>query len=151
MRRSAPPGAGRFSRFTTKATLRLVGGLIFLVLLAGNAGSQLDEPDLSGLLINGTRTHMGQDFYRRFCALWGDVKSGYPYNITIREIPDARWGSLVIVQINELQAYRKILGPRTLETEQEAKRAVAAARRYLLHLIRTNGNSDNDDMKGDGY
>jgi len=129
----------------------LYGTLLFLLLVTGIAGAQFEDPDISGLLINNTRTRIGQEFYRQFCAGWGEVHTRFSFNINIREIPDARWGSMLVVEINDRQAFRKILGPRTAEMEQEVEKAILAARSYLVHLIRTNGNLDTDDLKGDGY
>lgn len=110
-----------------------------------------EETEVNGLIIDQTRTRIGQDFYREFCTLWGEPKSDFRYNISINEIPDARWGSLIIVTVNGQEAYRNTLRPRSGLVEEEAPKAIERAKSYLAYLIRTNGNHDTADIRGNGY
>mgnify|MGYP001244682091 CR=1 FL=1 len=109
------------------------------------------DPEVNGLLIDQTRTRIGQDFYRHFCTLWGNPNIPIRYNIVIKEIPDARWGSFIAVEVNGRPAYRTTLRPRSGGAEEAAKQAIPRVRGYLRYLIDTNGGQDTEDLKGDGY
>lgn len=125
--------------------------ILTLCLLTPKGAALAEETEVNGLIIDQTHTRIGQDFSREFCTLWGDPQVDFRYNIGIKEIPDARWGSLIIVTVNGQEAYRNTLRPRSGLTEEEARKATAQVKSYLVYLIRTNGNHDTEDLKGNGY
>lgn len=125
--------------------------LLASILLLSATGMAAPELELNGLIIDQTRTRIGQEIYRQFSNHWGSVRVNFPFNISIREIPDARWGSIVAIEVNGRTAYRNILRPRTNQVGEEVNKAISQVRGYLLYLVRTNGRESSRDLKGNGY
>lgn len=119
----------------------------FFCLTQANA----EELEINGLVINQTHTLIGQEFYYHFCSLWEAPRLKVSYNISIKEIPDARWGSLITVKVNDRIIYRKTLRPRGGKAEQEAQTSIRLVRSYLQYLANHNGLGGSKDLKGNGY
>jgi curli production assembly/transport component CsgE len=122
-----------------------------LLSLSSGHGFCYAQGALAGLLVDQTRTRIGQEFYRQFCANWGEPRIDFLYNIAIKEMPDARWGSLITVRVNNRVAYRGSLRPRSSQVGEEVHKAIIQVKKYLLYLVRTNGNHDTPDLRGNGY
>ena len=135
-------------RVTTK---QLLAYALILVCLAGLCGAAAGEEEINGLIIDQTRTLLGREFAREFCALWGEPRIDLSYNILIEEIPDARWGSLLSVKVNGRTAWRKALRPRSGGAREAARESIPQVRSYLLYLLQTNGGQDSADIKRNGY
>jgi len=133
-----------------RAVSHLTLSFILLVSPAGFAANH-GEAEINGLLIDQTRTLMGHEFYRHFCTLWGEPQVDFQYNVTIKEIPDARWGSLITVDVNGTTAYRKSLRPRSGKAEEEAKASISRVKKHLIYMIKTNGKQNSQDLKGNGF
>lgn len=107
--------------------------------------------EVNGLVIDQTRTRIGQNFYREFSTLWGEPKIEMAYNITIQETPDARWGNMIAVFVNNHTVYRTTIGTRSSDISKNVTAALNQTRffmRYLLSIIESNGTVD---LKGNGY
>ena len=122
-------------------------GLFLTIVLPVSAKAQVE---INGLLVDQTRTMFGREFFREFSSAWGEPEVPVQYNIVITEYFDARWGSLIIIELNGREAYRKRLAPRSGDASQEAKAALPSVRRYLMYLMTTKNQSINPDLKGDG-
>ncbi len=109
-----------------------------------------EEIEVNGLIVNQVQTRLGQEFYRHFSTLWGDPRISFQYNIEVRELADARWGSLITVRVNGHDAYRQGIRPRSGKAEEEARKSIPRVKNYLGYLIKSNGNGDTEDLKGDG-
>ena len=60
---------------------------------------------IQGVVINQTITVIGQDFYRYFATAWRDKEANERYNLTVREQPNARRGSLVWVEYAQQKVF----------------------------------------------
>lgn len=107
------------------------------------------QVEINGLVIDASRTTTGREFYREFFELWGEPKVEYPYNIVIREIPDARWGSLLFVEINGVTAWRKTVRPRAGNARDEARASVPQVRR-VLEIMKNSEEEQDGDLIGEG-
>lgn len=106
---------------------------------------------MSGLLIDQTRTLFGREFFRHFSTAWGEPQTDFQYNLVVREIPDARWGSMIIIDVNGREVYRKRLAPRSGDVEQEVEKALPRVRRNFVYLMRADEAEAPADFKGEGY
>lgn len=122
-----------------------------MVVRTNGIASQCVDAEINGLIVNQTRTLIGSEFYRHFCTLWGEPKVDYQYNITIMEIPDARWGSLMTIEVNGKIAYRKSIRPRSDKAKEEASHSIPQIRKFLMYLISTNGKNSSEDLQDEGY
>lgn len=135
-------------RIAQRPILNLLMTVVLTVLvLATPAYTQVE---INGLIIDETRTTTGREFYRAFFESWGEPSVDITYNIVIREIPDARWGSALSIEINGTTAWRKILQPRSGKAREEAFASVPQVRRVLEYL-RTATEENSGDLVGDGY
>lgn len=108
------------------------------------------QVEINGLIIDESRTMTGREFYREFFERWGDPKVDYSYNIVIREMPDARWGSILSVEVNGTTAWRKIVRPRAGNSRDEARESIPQVRRVLEDL-KVNGGTQGGDLAGEEY
>lgn len=108
------------------------------------------QVEINGLIIDESRTMTGREFYRDFFERWGDPNLEFPYNIVIRELPDARWGSILSIDVNGTTVWRKVVRPRTGDARKEARESIPQVRRVLEHL-RTIDEKRDGDLVGDGY
>lgn len=60
---------------------------------------------IQGVVVNQTITVIGQDFYRHFATAWADKEANERYNLTVREQPNARRGSLVWVEYAQKRVF----------------------------------------------
>jgi curli production assembly/transport component CsgE len=102
----------------------------------GSGAQEMDATDegleISGLVLDETKTKPGRDFYEYFTTYWREVK-GLQYTITVSELPDATRGSFVFVKVNDTMVYQKRLNPRPDLIENAAKQAV---RQVGLHMFK---------------
>lgn len=108
------------------------------------------QVEINGLIIDESRTITGREFYREFFERWGDPRVDYSYNIVIREIPDARWGSILSVEVNGMTAWRKIVRPRAGNSREEARESVPQVRR-MLEYLKTSDEKSHGDLAGEDY
>ncbi len=120
---------------------------VIFIMVATPAKSQVE---INGLIIDESRTVTGREFYREFFESWGEPTVDITYDIVIKEIPDARWGSMLSIDINGTTAWRKILQPRSGKAREEARASVPQVRRFLEYL-RTSTEEKSGDLVGDGY
>lgn len=90
--------------------------------------------EITGLILDETKTKPGRDFYEYFSTFWQEVK-GLQYTITISELPDATRGTFVSLTVNDTLVYRRRLNPQPEVIEQEARRAVSAAKIYMYKQL----------------
>lgn len=117
----------------------LIGVLILSGPVTGHAQEfwATDEGlEITGLILDETKTKPGHDFYDYFNTYWKEVK-GLNYTITIKELPDTTRGSFIFVNVNDTAVYRQRLNPRPDVIEEAAKRAVNRANYYLLRKMAT--------------
>ncbi|GKX56222.1 curli assembly protein CsgE [Leminorella grimontii] len=79
------------------------------------------EVEIPGLLTDHTVSSIGHGFYRSFSDKW-DVN--FKGNITITERPSARWGSWIMIKIDQDLLYQTFLFPTRRDFEKNVQLAV---------------------------
>ena|GEM_PF-1258034 len=87
--------------------------------------------ELSGLLLDQTKTRLGREFYETFSSLW-EFPPGSEFNITVSELTDPRTGTQIYIYVDDILVYGTLLRPRGEELEEKAEEAVKVILRYLL-------------------
>lgn len=105
--------------------------------VAQPGGMATDEGlEISGLMLDETKTKIGRDFYEYFNTHWQEIK-GINYTITITELPSAIRGSIMRIKWNDEVIYQAILNPRPGQVEKTAKQAVLEVQVYVLKQLTT--------------
>lgn len=92
---------------------------------------------LGGMVLDETRSKMGNNFYSVFYKHWEDPKDVQNFTITVSEQPMPSRGTMVQVEIDNQLVFRNRLEPRYYKTEQAAKRAVKICQRRLQRIAAT--------------
>ncbi|MBW2148140.1 MAG: hypothetical protein JRG73_16925 [Deltaproteobacteria bacterium] len=106
--------------------------------------------EIDTLVLDQTRTRSGQEFYREFVSLWETPKGISGFNIRIKERPDARWGSMIFIYVDDRMVFRCIVGRRHEEIMEMVERSI---RTVIMHLYRRSfekGKLKEEDLLGDG-
>ncbi|NIC05438.1 hypothetical protein HBJ55_08380 [Halomonas sp. DX6] len=93
---------------------------------------RLDEPGLSGVIVDRTITMMGKTFYRRFSQLSSESHILTSTTLSVHERPDARWGSQVWVAENNRILFQAALPPRLSDIDRYAEVAVEQVEQLLV-------------------
>ena len=101
--------------------MRALAAVLIALLLAGTASAQRenDQPiesrglaDLNrGLLIDGTVTVLGHEFFNAFAAAWREIDSRQRYSLSVFEYPTARFGSRIVLQYRQQVIFNSLLRP----------------------------------------
>lgn len=89
------------------------------------------EVSFGGFVMNETRSVIGDDFYDAFYSQWEAPDEASHFTVRIEEQPVPRFGTRVIVRVEETEVFQSYLKPRTREIEQAAREAVSRAGLYL--------------------
>lgn len=81
------------------------------------------EIEVPGLVTDNTITRIGHDFYREFTDHWEEE---YPSSITINERPSARWGSWIIIKVDQDLLYQTFLYPNKRDFDKQVNIALAS-------------------------
>lgn len=110
--------------------------LCALVLWAGSSmpgyGGDEGGLEISGLIIDRTRTKVGQDFFRLFSSLWEPL-DGEDFTIVIAEEFHPRFGNTVVVVVNGAEVYRSLLAFRYDAVQKAARQGVDRAKNFVLN------------------
>ncbi|HPG40738.1 MAG TPA: CsgE family curli-type amyloid fiber assembly protein [bacterium] len=109
-----------------------------------------DVLEIDGLIINDTKTKIGQEFYEYFYTLWEPPAGVYDYTIYISEMPTGQSGSWVFININDISIYQNRLTPRSDEIEEAARQATGFTGNYLVNYTQDQKQMAGDDMAGTG-
>lgn len=108
-------------------------------------GSANGGSELTGVMVDRTITMAGKTFYRAFSQRAMDNLIIGNATITIKERPDARWGSQVWVMEGNRMYFRTQLSPRINEADRTAEEAVQTVERALIERqISASLSSDKD-------
>ena len=91
--------------------------------------------NLSGLVVDETRSRLGRQFYDLFYSQWEAPRGAGGHTVKVEERPGLGRGSVVFVRIDDELVYGSRLQPRYSEIEQAAKAAVYYATRHLQQQI----------------
>ena len=127
---------------------RLAGAFGLALLLAASMAPAQEEDEMMGFLVDDSISHLGHEFYRYFSDRMRDI-SRLDFNLVIRERPDARWGSLVMVEYQQRVVYRRFLSPNTAELKDIASAAADHVKDQILRRRLEEQLQDNTDMEKD--
>jgi len=115
---------------------RALVGLLFLLSLPAEGITQATDEglEITGLLLDETKTKGGHDFFYVFNSHWQQVE-GLDYSIIVTELPSRGRGSVILVNVNNTVVYRNFLNPRAEAIEEEAKRATRYSIQFLLQNL----------------
>lgn len=95
-------------------------------------GRQRGGSELTGIMVDRTITMAGKTFYRAFSQRAMDNLIIGNATITIKEHPDARWGSQLAIMEGNRMYFRTQLSPRISEADRVAGEAVQIVEKALL-------------------
>jgi curli production assembly/transport component CsgE len=93
--------------------------------------------EFGGLVINETRSKMGDDFFNVFYKYWEAPANSGNFILKVTEQPVPSLGTLVAVQIDNQQVYKSRLQPRYNVIENMAKQAVMISYQTLQQKLQT--------------
>jgi curli production assembly/transport component CsgE len=114
-------------------------GLIAAVLAAlvsSGPDESVDEEDIfqiTGLVVDETKTKVGDDFFFAFTENW-DPPNG-EYSVRIHELPDVRLGNIISIYVNDTVIYKRRVSPRSSDVEESAMEAVNVTQDYILRKM----------------
>jgi curli production assembly/transport component CsgE len=119
----------------------LLMGILGLTAFASPAfGSQ--DIDLGGLVINETRTFVGQEFFNAFIGLWQAYDPESVYTLVIQERPSAQTGSQITVICFGKPVYQRFIS-------FNARRAAQTGEDAAGTVFRSVQGAQLDSMLGD--
>lgn len=87
---------------------------------------------IDGIVFDRTRTKLGRDFYEAFLSRWQYPPGIEEVTIAVEEFTDPRWGTQVLILVNDEPVFRIMLRPREEEIELLAEDVALALFKYLL-------------------
>lgn len=126
--------------------------ILFLALALVYSPSIWAEKDIEmvGLVIDHTRSRIGNEFYQDFVTFWEVPPGVKDYNIVISEQNEPRYGSWVAIEINDNLVYRALLKPGPEDIAATAREAIEVTRDFLFNLEEYEKSLEEKDMKGKG-
>lgn len=110
----------------------------------------MDGLEIDGLIINETKTKIGQDFYEFFYNAWEPPPNVSGFSLIISERPAGSMGSWVWVSVDETIVYQNRLSPRPDEIEIAANGAVGIVSAFLINKKNDQQQLAGDEMAGTG-
>lgn len=99
---------------------RVTVSLMMLMMTHATIAAEIEVP---GLMTDNTITRIGHDFYRAFTDHWEEE---YPGAITINERPSARWGSWIMIKVDQDLLYQTFLYPNKSDFDKQVNIALAS-------------------------
>ena len=112
--------------------------------------SGMDGLEIDGLIINETKTKIGQDFYEFFYNSWEAPQAITGFSLIISERPAGSMGSWVWIDVDETTVYQNRLTPKPDEIEVAASGAVGIVSTYLVNKQNDQQQLAGDEMAGTG-
>ncbi|MBF7053190.1 hypothetical protein IOC61_07615 [Halomonas sp. KAO] len=107
----------------------------------------LQEPGISGLVIDRTVTMTGRTFYRQFSQLSLERPVLNNVVLTVHERPSARWGSQVwITRDNNRVVYQATMSPRLSDIDGYVQAAVEQVENLVIRQTLTEALADDPDL-----
>lgn len=114
-------------------------------------GSAKRGSELTGVMVDRTITMAGKTFYRAFSQRAMDNLFISQATLTIKERPDARWGSQIWVMEGPRMYFRTQLSPRISEADRMAGEAVQTVEEALLKQQLTNALNPGADLGAEEF
>ena len=97
---------------------------------------KIKEPAFYGFIFDKTKTKIGRDFYETFASLW-EFPSGTEYmSITVDELSDPRWGTQILIFVEDNLVYYTLLTPRAEDIDEKTEEAVQRIFNYLMDYLK---------------
>jgi curli production assembly/transport component CsgE len=96
----------------------------------------IKEPTFYGFILDKTKSKIGRDFFENFSALWEFPPGTEHLNIVIDEQSDPRWGSQILIFVEDTLVYYTLLKPRLEDIDQKAEEAVQVVFNYLMDYLK---------------
>jgi len=96
----------------------------------------IKEPTFYGFILDKTKSKIGRDFFENFSALWEFPPGTEHLNIVIDEQSDPRWGSQILIFVEDTLVYYTLLKPRSEDIDQKAEEAVQVVFNYLMDYLK---------------
>lgn len=150
-----------FFRHVTGLT-RIAAYTLFLLMFMAPAGycqegeengtpDRGSEVEIEGLVVNQTRSRLGNDFFRYFSSYWLPPQGINGYNIFISDKVHPRFGTWVFIAVNDVTIGRERLESRLWEIEESAKKSVSGVKQYVIMKFGDNKlDAQDEDLAGDG-
>ncbi len=114
--------------------------------MPGRAGEEFD-----GLVVKQVQTRIGHEFHRLFVNNWEPLPGMEKFRIRISERASARWGSLVLISVDERIVQRYQVGVRTGGAMEDiVRQSVRDLNIFLWQLTSLEGEGLESDLAGDG-
>jgi curli production assembly/transport component CsgE len=133
--------------FTRRGTFII---LLFLAWVYCPGAWGQKDVEIEGLLIDQTRSRIGHEFYEDFVSFWEAPPGAKSFNLVISEQNEPRYGSWVLIEINDNLVYRVMLRPGPEDIAATAQDAIAVVREFLLRWEEFEKSLEGEDMKGKG-
>ncbi|MFB3787733.1 MAG: CsgE family curli-type amyloid fiber assembly protein [bacterium] len=109
-----------------------------------------EAEEITGLIVEHTMSRIGSYFYQVFFLLWEAPEGASGANIIITERLSPGWGSWIVIEIESVPVWGRILKPRNEEIEDAAAEAVQAVKEALINMQVTQQDLEGGDLEGDG-
>jgi len=112
--------------------------------------SGFEELEISGLIIDETRSKIGRDFYDLFYRKWQAPNGAESFSIILKEYPTRGRVARVGIEVNGKLVFQPVLQPREEILERRASQAVNVVSKYLLDQKQLNAELESQDQSGSG-
>ena len=124
---------------------------VALYTLTGISVAEESELEIiNGLILDRAITVQGHEFYKEFSQAFENPIGVAPSTLVIKELPSARWGSLIWVESDSRVLYSIQLRPGRGNIKEEAEKAAIGVTQMLFQFA-LNGVIENDDLDKNGY
>lgn len=106
------------------------------------------EIEIPGLLTDHTVTSVGHNFYREFSDKW---ESNFTGNITFIERPSARWGSWIMIKVDQDVLYQTFLYPTRRDLNRNVQLALSGVAEKLQRRQIDKALLNTGDLTSDEY
>ena len=104
--------------------------------------SSEEDIQLSGFIIDDTKSKFGRDFYESFYTNWSFPTGVSMVDILIKESPPMFSTTVITIQVGEVETLSFKLSPRVNAMEEYASAAIAEVQNYLIRLAEIEQNEN---------
>ncbi len=110
----------------------------------------LEELIISDLILDRAITTQGHEFYKYFTQAFVKPRGVAPATLIVKELPSARWGSLIWVESDSKALFIVQLRPGRGDVKGEAEKAAKVVSESLFRIA-LNGVIEEEDLDKNGY
>ncbi|MAT38318.1 MAG: hypothetical protein CL946_01800 [Ectothiorhodospiraceae bacterium] len=106
--------------------------------------------EFDGFVVDRTISKIGRDFYDLFYSQWEAPKGAKGYSLIISEKVMPRFGTQIIIEIDDQKIFEQFVQPRYDIIEQMAQYGVYYAYMHLVQTEQLKDDLEDQDMQGTG-